>query len=205
MAIALDALRRERNALVARRVGRQRKPYCVSTKCREAPAHGRCRRIGLAKLGERFAVRHPRLGTLDHVGEGLTVDQVQRIDDVALHFAHLLARLVDDEAVKQDASEGDLPGEMDAEHHHSSDPKKENVVARLEVARWVKLGKGRRRLGPTEGRERPERTREPCIEYVGVLSPGVLWPFVAEPFGTLARDSDFAIRAVPRRNLVTPP
>jgi hypothetical protein len=42
------------------------------------------------------------------VVEGRAVDEVERVDDVALHLAHLVAGLVHDEPVEQHALEGRL-------------------------------------------------------------------------------------------------
>jgi hypothetical protein len=78
-------------------------------------------------------------GLVHHVVERRAVDEVERVDDVALHLAHLVAGLVDDEAVEQHALEGGLSHEVDAHHHHAGDPEEEDVVARLEIARGVEL------------------------------------------------------------------
>ena len=66
---------------------------------------------------------------VDHLGERRAVDEIERVDDVALHLAHLVAGLVDDEAGEEHAAERHLAHEVQAEHHHAGDPEEEDVVA----------------------------------------------------------------------------
>ena len=61
---------------------------------------------------------------------------------IALDLAHLFARLVHDHAVQQDALERRLAHEVDAHHHHASDPEEQNVVRRGQVTGWVELLQG---------------------------------------------------------------
>ncbi len=203
VAVALDALGRERDALVARRVGREREAHRVGAERREPVAHRGRRRVGLLELRERLGLRRAGHRLVEHLGERRPLDEIERVDDVALHLAHLLAGLVDDEPVEQDAPERRLAHEVQAEHHHARDPEEEDVVAGLEIAGRVELLERVGGLGPAERRERPEGAREPGVEHVGVLRPARR-PRVHSG-GPLARDLDLAVRAVPRGDLVPPP
>jgi hypothetical protein len=64
-----------------------------------------------ASLMSRALARHRRHGEAQGVGAQL-VDQMQRIDDVALGLAHLGALLVADEGVDDDALERRLAHEV---------------------------------------------------------------------------------------------
>src|SRR5258706_4874713 len=89
---------------------------------------------------------------------------------------------------------------MDPEHHHARDPEKQNVVTGLEIAGRIELLERLRGLRPAEGRERPERAREPGVEDVGILRPAF-----SALGGPLSPDFDLAVRPVPRGNLMSPP
>ena len=58
----------------------------------------------------------------DNCVERGAVDEVERIDGITLHLAHLRARFVDDQAVQEHPPEGHVPHEMHAHHDHASDP-----------------------------------------------------------------------------------
>ena len=58
------------------------------------------------------------------------VDEVERVDDVALGLRHLLAVLVADEAGDVDVLERHVAHELQAHHHHARDPEEDDVEAR---------------------------------------------------------------------------
>jgi len=85
-------------------------------------------------------------GLLAHLGRGLglaqavgalfeqgferdAVDQVHRVQHIALGLAHLLALRVEHQAVDVDMLEGDAAGEVGRHHDHAGDPEEDDVVA----------------------------------------------------------------------------
>ena len=61
--------------------------------------------------------------------ERRAVDQVERIEDVALRLRHLLAFLVADDRVDVDVAERDFAGEVGRHHDHPDDPEEDDVEA----------------------------------------------------------------------------
>ena len=135
---------------------------------------------GVPKLGREIAIaldarlreldvaplrRHRRQREAQGVG-AVAVDQVQRVDDVALRLRHLRALLVADEGVDVDVAERHFVHEVQAHHHHPGDPEEDDVeagdehVGRIEALQLLRL------LRPAERRERPERRGEPGVEHV---------------------------------------
>src|SRR3546814_7575199 len=57
----------------------------------------------------------------------VSVDQLQRIDRIALGLGHLLALGVADQPMAVDRLERRLPHEMNALHHHPRDPEEDDV------------------------------------------------------------------------------
>ncbi|GJE71505.1 hypothetical protein CHKEEEPN_3051 [Methylorubrum podarium] len=96
------------------------------------------------------------------------VDEIDRIDHVALRLRHLRTLLVADEGVQVDRLERGLIGEVQAHHHHPGDPEEDDVLARHQGVGGVEAGELRRLVRPAERRERPERGGEPRVEDVGV-------------------------------------
>ena len=72
--------------------------------------------------------RHGGQGEAQSVG-AVGVDQVERIDDVALRLRHLLALLVADQRVDVDVAERHLVHHVEAHHHHARDPEEDDVEA----------------------------------------------------------------------------
>jgi hypothetical protein len=137
------------------------------------------------------------------------LDDDQRIDDVVLRLGHLLARLVADQSVDIDSAERHLTHEVNAHHHHTGDPEKDDVEAgHQDVAGIVALELGRV-LGPAQGREWPERRRKPGVQHVGIAHQ--LDRFAVMLFsGGLGRglaglDENMAVGTVPGRDLMAPP
>ena len=55
------------------------------------------------------------------------VDDIQRVDDVALGLAHFLTLFVPHERVNVNVTKRHVSHKMDSHHHHSGDPEEENV------------------------------------------------------------------------------
>ncbi len=98
------------------------------------------------------------------------VDQVERVDDIALGLRHFLPVLVAHQSVDIDGVERLLLHEVDAHHHHPGDPEEDDVKAGDEHVGLVIAGEFRRFLRPAEGGEGPEGGGEPCVEDVGVAT-----------------------------------
>ena len=64
--------------------------------------------------------------------QGDAIDEVQRIETVALGFRHFLAFGIRDEAVDVHRVERNLVGKVQGHHDHSSDPKENDVVPRYQ-------------------------------------------------------------------------
>ena len=111
--------------------------------------------------------RHRRQREAQRVGAE-TVDEVERIDDVALRLRHLRALLVADEGVDVDVAERHLAAEMQAHHHHPRDPEEDDVEAGDQRAGRIVAVELGRLVGPAERRERPQRRGEPGVEHVGI-------------------------------------
>ena len=153
------------------------------------------------RLGEVFgALLHQRL-------QADTLDEVQRVQPVALGLGHLLAVGIPHQAVDVHLVKRHLTGELQRHHDHPRDPEEDDVVAGDQhVGRVVEVQLAGF-IGPPQGGERPQRRGKPRLQHVGVLSQADL---VAEAvlrpglfFG--ARHIDVAGRVVERRNAMPPP
>ena len=63
----------------------------------------------------------------DQSVEADAVDQIDRIEHVALGFRHLLAFAIADQAMHIDVLEGDLAGDLLGHHDHAGDPEEDDV------------------------------------------------------------------------------
>ena len=111
--------------------------------------------------------RHRRHREAQRVGT-VFVDQLQRVDDVALGLGHLLTLLVRHQPVQVDGAERHLGHEMHAHHHHAGDPEEQDVPAGDECVGRIVFLERRRLLGPAESREWPQGRTEPGVEHVGI-------------------------------------
>ncbi len=109
------------------------------------------------------ALRHQRL-------EIDAVDDVERVDDVALGLRHLVAALVADQAGDVHIPERHVAHELQPEHHHPGDPEEDDVEARHQHIGRVEAREYGILVGPAKGRERPQGRGEPRIQDVGVLA-----------------------------------
>ncbi len=137
------------------------------------------------------------------------VDDVQRIDDVALGLGHLLPALVEHAVVDEDVAERHFVHEVQAHHHHARDPEEDDVERGDEDRGRVVARELGRFLRPAQGRERPQRGGEPGVEHVFVAHERGLLSIVLRRgrhrlgFGFF--DEDVAVGSVPGRDLMAPP
>src|SRR5690606_15095492 len=131
--------------------------------------------LGAGLLGDLLGQLwlHHAAGALGHQGfEVDAVDDVQRIEHVALGLGHLLALAVAHQAVHVHGLERDLPGQVGGQHDHPGDPEEDDVeagnqyVGRVEGLEEVGL------LRPAEGGEGPQAGAEPGVQHVFVLAQG---------------------------------
>ncbi len=157
---------------------------------------------------------HQAAGALLHqLLQADAVDQVDRVEHVALGLGHLLAFRVADQAVHVDILERNLAGDVLGHHHHARHPEEDDVEAghqhrrrQVEVERGIGFLRPLRR--PVQSGERPQRGGIPGVQHVLVARQlaGVAF-LVGEVarFLFAVRDEHFAVDAVPGGNLVTPP
>ncbi len=194
-----------------------------------------------AQAGERGEGEAQRVGTvggntfgefllrvLAHLGRGLgaaqaggalfqqglerdAVDQVHRIEHVALGLGHLLALGVAHETVHVNVFERHAAREVRAHHDHPGDPEEDDVVARdqhgggqVEVVVF-RRGSVVQRFGPAERREGHERGGIPGVQHVGIARELRARAGLGLGVGLAAGHVDLAGLVVPRRDLVAPP
>ena len=140
------------------------------------------------------------------------VDEVERVQGVALGLGHLLAFGIAHDGVDVDVLEGHLAGEVLGHHHHPGHPEEDDVVAGdqhvgRQVAGQVCAGLGVVG-GPAQRGEGHQGRREPGVEHVGVLGEragaagGVS---LLAGFFLVAGHEELPILAVPGGNPVAPP
>ncbi len=100
------------------------------------------------------------------------VDEVERVEDIALGLRHLLAVLVADQAGDVDLAERHVAGELQSHHDHAGDPEENDVEAGDQHVRRVEGLQFRGGLRPAQRRERPEGRGEPGVENILVLAQG---------------------------------
>ena len=136
---------------------------------RRVPDLGREVAVALDALDRELDVaplrRHGGEREAQRVG-AVAVDQLERIDDVALRLRHFRPALVAHQGVDVDVAERHLLHEMETEHHHPGDPEEDDVEAGDERARRIIALQLRRLVGPAERRERPQAGGEPGVEDV---------------------------------------
>ena len=125
VAVALDAP--EVEAQVARLGGHG----CEGEAQRVGPVGGDAGRELLARRlldgGGEVRLHEPGGALGDQRLQLDAVDDVQRIDDVALGLRHLLAFVVTDQAMHIDLAERHLVHELQSHHDHPGDPEKDDV------------------------------------------------------------------------------
>ena len=179
---------------------------------------------GVPQLGREIAIALDARGReLDvaplrgHGGEreaervgAVAVDQLERIDDVALRLRHLLALLVADQRVDVDLAERHLVHEVEAHHHHAGDPEEDDVEAGDEHVGRVVARELRRLVRPAEGRERPKpeenQVSSTSSSRLELDASAVMrrWRGDLAPRLVLG-DEDLAVGPVPGGDLMAPP
>ncbi len=94
------------------------------------------------------------------------VDDVDRIDAIALALGHGLAIAIQDLGVNEDFAEGNLAHIVQAHQHHAGDPQRDDVAAGDQRAGRIEVLQFRRLFRPAEGRMRPQGRTEPGVEHV---------------------------------------
>ncbi len=149
------------------------------------------------------------LRALDEQGlERDAVDEVHRVEHVALGLAHLLAVRIAHEAVDVHVAEGHLAGEVRRHHDHPGDPEEDDVVAGDEHGGRQEQRELRRLRGPAERGEGHEGRRVPGVEHVLVARERAGIARCGRALAGLllaARHEELAAVAVPGRDLVAPP
>ena len=139
------------------------------------------------------------------------VDEVERVEHVALRLRHLLAFLVAHDRVDVDVAKRHFAGEVGRRHDHPRDPEEDDVEAgdehrrrqeRLELPRLARASRA------SSGTTAPTRTRcrarpRRCVEAPRLAAE--LRARLRPRRGLVARDVDVARLVVPRRDPVAPP
>ncbi len=127
------------------------------------------------------------------------------VHDVAFGLAHLLPLLVPDKGMEVHVVERHVAHELDAHHHHPSDPEKENVETGDEYVGGIEFFEGPGLFRPAHGGKRPQPGGKPCVEHVGLLPERVRLA-VRAGRGIFLADNDLpAMVAVPGGDAVAPP
>ena len=83
----------------------------------------------LAHLGRSFGLAQTLGAFGQQLGQGDAINQVHRVEHIALGLAHLLALCVAHQAVDVDVAKRHLAGEVGGHHDHPGDPEEDDVVA----------------------------------------------------------------------------
>jgi hypothetical protein len=68
-----------------------------------------------------------------------TLNDIDGINDVPQRFTHLPPMCVADHGVTVDFWEGNLVGQVNAQHYHAGDPKEQDIPARLQNRGWIEI------------------------------------------------------------------
>ncbi len=133
------------------------------------------------------------------------VNHLQRVNDIALGFAHFLAVLIPYQGMDIDILERYISHETGAHHHHTCHPEEENIKAGDQgtggIESFEKLGI----FGPSHGRKWPQGTAEPGIQHITLLD-NVTGIAQAALFRIhLFNHNLIALGTFPYRNPVSPP
>ena len=134
-----------------------------------------------------------------------SIADLERIDNVSFRLRHLLPFRIEDNSGDVHRFEWNIIHELQAKHHHSRDPKEDDVVCgdkqrcgieRLQILRLIR---------PSERRERPQTGAEPGVEHILILPDLAGRAFWAALNVGARNDHLPAIVAIPCRNPVAPP
>ena len=118
--------------------------------------------------------RHRRIGKPQGI-RAIFADHIQRVDDIAKTFRHLLALGIADKAVQVDGFEGDFVCDGKLHHHHPSHPEKDDIRPGDQGGGGEIFGQFRGLFGPAKGANWPEAGGEPCVEDVGIAVDFCCW------------------------------
>ena len=129
----------------------------------------------------------------------------ERIDPVAQRLLHAATQVVAHRPVQVDIAERHLAHELEPGHDHPRHPEEQNLrggnqhVAGIERLQVIGL------VGPAKRAERPERGREPGVQYVGILIE--LGATALTAFAGILPPNEHRVTAatVPNRDAVAPP
>ena len=173
---------------------------------------GKSRRV--AFLGF-LRLHHAARPLADEVLKPDAVDQVDRVDHIALGLALLLTLGIADQARDVHVTKRHIARELEPEHDHAGDPEEDDVEAGDQHIGGIEVGHLRRRVGPAQGGKRPQGGGEPGVEHVVVLAQigreavgvglGVRLGPGGARLGLVAAHPDAAVLVVPGRDAVAPP
>ncbi len=163
---------------------------------------------GLAHCGCGFGFAQASGALVEQGGEFDAVDQIDRVEHIALALAHFLAVRVEHQTVDVNVLERHLAGEVRGHHDHPGDPEENDVEARDQHRGGQEQVHLLRRFGPAQGGEGHQCGGIPGVEHVRVAGERAVVArggrLVAR-LGFAAGHKNFAVFAVPRRDLVAPP
>ena len=137
-----------------------------------------------------------------------TVDDVERVEDVAFGFGHFLSFAVAHEAVDVYLAEGDFAVHaVRAHQHHARHPEEDDVEAGDEDVAGVVGFEVGGVVRPALGGEWPQRGGEPGVEHVFVLRQRVFGSEVVffAHGGFVFGDVHLAVGVIPGGDAVPPP
>ena len=138
------------------------------------------------------------------------VDDVERIEHIALRLRHFLAVFIAHQAGHIHIVEGNLTGEVVGHHHHPRHPEEDDVKAGHQHAGWDVVRKAafghRRFIRPALGGKREHGRREPGFQHVGILPQRrIAQTVLGAHFCFVAAHINFAGLIKPRRDAMPPP
>ncbi len=136
-----------------------------------------------------------------------TVDDIHRVQAVALRLGHLLAGGIGHQAVDVDLLERYFTGEFHRHHDHAGNPQADDVVSCHHNVGRVKRFQFLGLFGPAQGRESPKGRREPGIQNIGILHKfhACSQIMFIPCFLFTAPYIDVAIGVIPGGNSMSPP
>ena len=109
----------------------------------------------------------------------VTLDDVERVDAVALALGHDLAVAVEHGAMDHHVAERLLAQQLFAHHDHARHPEIDDSARGHERVGRIKVIQLRRLLRPAQRAERPQRAGEPRVQHVGFLDQALAHVAVA--------------------------
>ena len=145
-----------------------------------------------------------------HRIRAIGIQQFQGINAVAARFGHFLPFFIAHQAMDANGLEGNPPiHEMNAHHHHSGDPEKDDIRSRDQNIAGIVFRKLRRFFRPANRGKRPKRAGKPGIQHILITRQRHRMPEF-RACGCLSfffgmGDENLAIRGIPGGDLMPPP